>query len=82
MRRVVLDTGPLVAWLCPRDEHYQWVRRAFKAVAPGSLVCEAVLAETCHLVAKESVPRAKVLEFVTRVRLTPPPEPVSIGHAP
>ena len=40
-------------------------------MAPGSLVCEAVIAETSHLVAKEGVPRAKVVEFILRARLTP-----------
>ena len=76
MKRFILDTGPIVAWLCPRDEHHPWVRRAFREVAPGSLVCEAVLAEACHLVAKESVGRARVIEFVTRTRL----ESVSLSN--
>ena len=69
MRQVILDTGPLVASLCPRDEHFAWARRAFAEVAPGSLTCEAVLTEASHLAAKEGVPRAKVIEFVQRGRL-------------
>lgn len=71
MKRVILDTGPLVAWLCPRDEHHVWVRQMFQEVAPGSLVCEAVLAEACHLAAKEAVSHARFIEFVRRVRLQP-----------
>jgi len=51
MRRVILDTGPLVAWLCPRDQYDQWALGVFTELSPGSLVCEAVLAEACHLVA-------------------------------
>ncbi len=69
MRRVILDTGPLVAWLCPRDEHHAWVREAFREVAPGSIVCEAVLTEACHLAAKEALSRGRVLEFIRRLRL-------------
>ena len=71
MKRVILDTGPLVAWFCPRDEHYPWVRRIFTELAPGSLVCEAVLAEVCHLVAKEGVSHATVVESVVAGRLNP-----------
>jgi uncharacterized protein len=73
MKAAILDTGPLVAWLCPRDEHHVWARRTFAEIAPGSLVCEAVLTEVCHLVAKEGVGRAKVIEFVLRVRLRSAP---------
>jgi len=69
MRRVILDTGPLVAWLCPRDEHHAWVQSAFREIMPGSLTCEAVLTETCHLAAKEALPRGRVLEFIQRLRL-------------
>jgi len=69
MRRVILDTGPLVAWLCPRDEHHAWVREAFREVVPGSIICEAVLTETCHLAAKEALARGRVLEFIQRLRL-------------
>jgi predicted nucleic acid-binding protein len=71
MRRAILDTGPLVAWLCPRDQYHQWALRAFKEVSPGSLVCEAVLAEACHLVANEGIPRAKVIQFARQLRLQP-----------
>lgn len=68
MNRVIFDTGPLVAWFCPRDEHHAWARRTFAEVAPASVVCEAVLAEVCYLVAKEGVPRARVIEFIHRTR--------------
>ncbi len=71
MRRAILDTGPLVAWLCPRDQYHQWALRVFTGMSPGSLVCEAVLAEACHLVANEGIPRAKVIQFVRQLRLQP-----------
>jgi uncharacterized protein len=71
MKRVILDSGPLVAWFCPRDEHYPWARRIFSELAPGSMVCEAVLAEVCHLVAKEGVTQATVVESIAAGRLNP-----------
>ena len=37
----IMDTGPLVAWLCPRDEHHQWARGAFAELPAGGIVCEA-----------------------------------------
>lgn len=69
MRRLILDTGPLVARLCPRDQHHAWACCVFDDLAQGSLVCEAVLVEACHLAAKDGVPRGKVIEFVERGRL-------------
>ena len=69
MKPVIFDTGPLVAWFCPRDEHHAWARQAFAEIPAGGFVCEAVLAEVCHLVAKEGVACGKVLDFVERGRL-------------
>jgi uncharacterized protein len=37
----------------------------------GSLICEAVLTEACHLVAKEKVKASQVIEFIHRARLKP-----------
>jgi predicted nucleic acid-binding protein len=64
MKRVIFDAGPLVAWFCPRDEHYAWVSLAFSQIPPGGIVCEAVLAEVCYLAAKEGVERGRVIEFI------------------
>lgn len=64
MRRVIFDTGPLVAWLCPRDKHHTWVRQAFSGIYSSGLICEAVLTEVCHLVAREGIPRGKVVDFM------------------
>jgi len=66
MKPVIFDTGPLVAWFCPRDEHNAWARETFKQIPAGGFICEAVLAEVCHLVAKDGIARGKVLEFVER----------------
>lgn len=69
MTPVIFDTGPLVAWLCPRDQHHQWALRAFTSIRSPGIVCEAVLTEDCHLAAKEGVPRAKVIDLVHDGRL-------------
>lgn len=75
MKPVIFDTGPLVAWFCPRDEHHAWARKTFAQIPAGGFTCEAVLAEVCHLVAKDGIARGKVLEFVEHGGLTP----VSLG---
>jgi predicted nucleic acid-binding protein len=66
MNRLIMDTGPLVAWFCPKDQHHAWAAKTFDSLPAGALVCEAVLAEACHLVAKDGVAPGKVLEFVER----------------
>jgi len=47
--RVILDTGPLIAFLNPRDEHHGWAREQWARVEPPFLTCEAVVAEACFL---------------------------------
>ncbi len=59
-----MDSGPLVAWFSKRDSHHAWATRSFENLSSGVLVCEAVLAEVCHLVAKDGVPAAAVLKLV------------------
>lgn len=69
MKPVIFDTGPLVAWFCPRDEHHSWARRVFAELAPDSILCEAVVTEVCHLVAKERVARGAVIDSLAQGRL-------------
>lgn len=46
---VILDTGPLVAFMNRRDRHHDWARGQWARVAPPFLTCEAVVAEACFL---------------------------------
>jgi predicted nucleic acid-binding protein len=64
MSQTVMDSGPLVAWFSKRDSHHEWAARVIDDLPVGALVCEAVLAEVCHLVAKDGVPAAAVLKLV------------------
>jgi predicted nucleic acid-binding protein len=48
-----MDSGPLVAWFSKRDAHHERAARVIDDLPVGASVCEAVLAEVCHLVAKE-----------------------------
>jgi len=48
-RRVLLDTGPLVAYLKRQDRFHGWVTAELANIEPPLLTCEAVLSEACFL---------------------------------
>ena len=48
-RRIILDTGPLVAFINRRDRFHQWARTEWDKIEPSLLTCEAVLVEACFL---------------------------------
>jgi uncharacterized protein len=64
MSPTIMDSGPLVAWFSKRDSQHEWAKRVMDGLPVGVLVCEAVLAEVCHLAAKDGVPAATVLKLV------------------
>lgn len=49
-RPVIIDTGPLVAFLTRREHHHAWARQQFDLIEPPLVTCEAVITETCFLV--------------------------------
>ena len=56
MRRVIVDTGPLVAWFDAADAHHHPVR-GFLADFQGELLSTwPVLTEVCHLLPERVVP--------------------------
>ena len=48
-RHILLDTGPLVAFLKKDEPHHQWVVQQWQSIEPPLLTCEAVIAESCFL---------------------------------
>ncbi len=54
MRAAIVDTGPLVAFLDRAEQHHRWVAEQVEELAPPLLVCEPVLAEAMHLLARFS----------------------------
>lgn len=53
-RPLLLDTGPLVAYLSRREPHHQWAIEQFEVATAPLWTCEAVLSEACFLVRKLS----------------------------
>jgi uncharacterized protein len=66
MGSVLLDTGPLIAFLDRRDQYHEWVVEQFGQIVPPLLTCESVLAEACYLAARAGRPAAEPLQLVTR----------------
>lgn len=62
--KVLLDTGPLVAYLNRRDCLHEWASEQFHRFSPPVLSCEPVLTEVCYLL--RDLPEAvmKVMVFV------------------
>jgi uncharacterized protein len=63
---LLLDTGPWVALHCRDDAHHAWSREQFAQTTGPLLTCEAVVAETCLLLARGGHDPAKALALVTR----------------
>ena len=60
---VLLDTGPLVAYLTERDAHHEWAVEAFSGFDPPAITCEPVLTEACFLVARNGQTATLVLNY-------------------
>jgi predicted nucleic acid-binding protein len=67
---VIVDTGPIVAWLDADDQHHAWVRAQFARLRPPLLTCEAVLTEACFLMARGGGESSAVIQLVERGVLT------------
>jgi uncharacterized protein len=47
---VIIDTGPLVAFITRRERHHAWARENFAQIGPPMFTCEPVITEACYLV--------------------------------
>ncbi len=59
---VLVDTGPLAAWLSSTDMYHAWAKEQFGRLRPPLTTCEAVLSEVVFLLHRagangEAVPR-------------------------
>jgi hypothetical protein len=50
--KVIVDTGPLIAFLVETDLNHTWATEGFRALHAPFLTCEPVLTETSYLVAR------------------------------
>jgi|SRR5215469_591893 len=61
---VLLDTGPLIAYLSARDAYHDWAAEQFVALDLPFITCEPVLTEACFIAARNGVSPARVLDVV------------------
>lgn len=66
MSRVLLDAGPIVALLNPRDPWHEWARDAFRVIKPPLLTCEPVLTEASYLLRRVPEASVGVVDLVVR----------------
>jgi predicted nucleic acid-binding protein len=64
--RLILDTGPWVALLCRDERHHDWAKAQFSQTAEPLLTCEAVVAETCFLLARAGFDPSRALALIER----------------
>ena len=60
---VLLDTGPLVAYLIERDAYHDWAIDTFAGLDPPAITCEPVLTEAAFLVVRNGQPATLVLDY-------------------
>lgn len=65
-RQVILDTGPLVAFLNGKDRYHDWTVEQWGQIQPPLLTCEAVVSEACFLLGRMSQGPLSVLELLRR----------------
>ncbi len=63
---LILDTGPWVALLCRDDKYHEWAKAQFAQHTGPLLTCEAVVAETCFLLARSGFDPARALALMER----------------
>ncbi len=68
---VLLDTGPLIAFLNRRDEYHEWAMAHWDLIAPPMLTCEAVLSEACFLLSRMHVGSEPIMDLLQRKIVAP-----------
>jgi len=48
-KKVIIDSGPLVAFLNKNDNYHKWALSQFSLLPPPFFTCESVISETCFL---------------------------------
>ncbi len=48
-KKIIIDTGPLVAFLNKKDKYHKWTLSQFSHLNPPFFTCESVISEVCFL---------------------------------
>ena len=63
---VLVDTGPLVAFLNKRDRFHDWTTAQWNQIAAPMLTCEAVVSESCFLLSGIKSGSDRVMQLIQR----------------
>lgn len=65
-KRVIIDSGPLVAFLNKNDPYHEWVKTQFSIIIPPLITCESVISEACFLLGRFPKGVRHILELIQR----------------
>jgi predicted nucleic acid-binding protein len=71
LKAILVDTGPIVAFLNRRDRHHRWAVDTWASLSPPLLTCEAVLSEAIYLVRHLPEGAQAVMELLGRAVVRP-----------
>jgi len=66
LKRIIIDTGPLVAFLNKSDNYHDWALTQFAGLIPPFLTCESVISEVCFLLRNTEKGGQNVLKLLER----------------
>ena len=71
MTGIIVDTGPLVAYLDRSDRDHRWAKECFKQITSPLLTCEAVIAESLFLLRRGGIAPDGLLNLISRGLVVP-----------
>jgi predicted nucleic acid-binding protein len=71
MSWIIIDTGPLVAYLDRSDRDHAWAKEAFMEITRPVLTCEAVIAEALFLLRRGGIDPDGLLNLIRRGLVVP-----------
>jgi predicted nucleic acid-binding protein len=71
MSEILVDTGPLVAYLDRSYRDHAWTKQAFMQISRPLLTCEAVIAEALFLLRRGGIDPDGLLNLISRGLVLP-----------
>jgi len=65
-KKIIVDTGPIVAFLNKNDQYHEWAKTQFSLLNPPLITCESVISEACYLLKNFEHGASNVLELIER----------------
>ena len=65
-KKIIIDTGPLIAYLNKSDHYHEWALTQFSIMRPPFYTCEAVLSESCFLLRNYQNSTANIFKLMER----------------